>query len=87
MTRKIIRCVACARRIRDSHPHIGVEDLATGVEFNYHARPACMRRAVEETARRTRRGTVYIWHHYHVCGDYASGFRCRGGCFAGGEAA
>ena len=28
MTR-ILRCAACARRIKPHHPHIGVEDLGT----------------------------------------------------------
>jgi hypothetical protein len=80
---RTIRCVACARRIRASHPHIGVEDYDTRAEFNYHARPECQERAMEETEARIQRGKVYMVHHYHVCGDEAAGFDCRGGCFSG----
>ncbi len=49
---KAIRCVACAGRVKPQHPHIGVEDLATGVEFSYHARGGCELMA----ARRERKG-------------------------------
>jgi len=81
MTR-ILRCAGCARRIRPHHPHIGVEDLATGVEFSYHAR-RCQERAAEETAARLERGKVYVMHHYHsaLCPDAAPDFGCSGGCF------
>jgi len=80
MTR-ILRCAACARRIRPHHPHIGVEDLATGEEFSYHAR--CRERCAEETAARMERGKAYVLHHYHstLCPDEAPDFGCAGGCF------
>jgi hypothetical protein len=80
MTR-ILRCAACARRIRAHHPHIGVEDLATGGEFSYHAR--CQQRCVEETTARMERGKAYVMHHYHsaLCPDAAGGLGCAGGCF------
>jgi hypothetical protein len=79
---RILRCVACARRIRPHHPHIGVEDLQTGVEFSYHAR--CQKRAAEETAARMKRGKVYAMHHYHspLCPDESPGSGCAGGCFS-----
>jgi hypothetical protein len=85
---RIIRCVACARRIRTHHPHYGVEDLESGVEFIYHARPRCQKRMLSETAARLEAARVYVMRHYHVCGDEvcgdeASGFGCRGGCFSG----
>jgi hypothetical protein len=78
---KVIRCAACARRIRPAHPHIGVEDLATGEEFSYHAR--CQERCAEETAARMERGKVYVLHHYHsaLCPDESPGLGCSGGCF------
>ena len=83
-TRSKICCAACAGRIRTHHPHIGVEDLETGKEFSYHARPGCRERAVEETASRLERGKVYVMHHYHTsaCPDKVPGFRCSGGCFS-----
>ncbi len=83
---RVIRCLACARRIRDNHPHVGVVDLTTGSEWPYHARPRCMERASQETAVRLERGSVYILRHYHTCGDEAAGFSCSGGCFAGAAA-
>jgi hypothetical protein len=82
MSRKIIRCVACSKRIKPYHPHIGVEDYESGVEFTYHARAGCQQRAAEETAARLERGKVYMVHLYHVCKDEAPGYDCSGGCFA-----
>jgi len=82
MTR-ILRCAACSRRIRGHHPHIGVEDLETGVEFSYHTRPECQKRAALATAARLERGKVYAMHHYHssTCPDKVPGWGCAGGCF------
>ena len=83
MSARILRCAACARRIKPHHPHIGVEDLQTGVEFSYHARPECQKRCAEETATRLEAGKVYAMHHYHAstCSDESPGFGCAGGCF------
>ena len=81
--RKQSRCVACARRIRDNHPHLGVVDPEVGSEWTYHAKPRCQQRAIQETAARLQRGKVYIMRCYHVCGDKAPGFDCPGGCFSG----
>ena len=80
---KVIRCAACAGRIKPRHPHIGVEDLGTGEEFSYHARSGCQIRAVEETATRLRAGKVYVMRHYHspLCPDGSPGPGCAGGCF------
>ncbi len=80
---RVLRCAACARRIKPHHPHIGVEDLETGREFSYHVGPGCQERAAEETAARLERGKVYVLHHYHssTCPDKAPGFGCAGGCF------
>jgi len=80
---KVIRCVACAGRVKPQHPHIGVEDLKTGVEFSYHARRGCQIRAVEETATRLEAGKVYVMRHYHspLCPDESPGPGCAGGCF------
>jgi hypothetical protein len=78
-----IRCAACARRIRENHPHVGLEDYDTGKEIAYHARPRCQERAAAEMARYMERGKVYILHHYHVCGDERGGLDCVGGCFTG----
>jgi hypothetical protein len=80
---RIIRCAACAGRIRPQHPHIGVENLETGEEFSYHARPDCQKRCAEETFTRLEAGKVYAMHHYHssTCPDESPGFGCRGGCF------
>jgi hypothetical protein len=80
---RVIRCAACAGRIKPQHPHVGVEDLETGVEFSYHARPDCQIRCAEETATRLSAGKVYAAHHYHsaLCPVAASGFGCTGGCF------
>ena len=82
MTR-ILRCAACAGRIRPQAAHIGVEDLETGKEFSYHARSGCQKRCAEETATRLEAGRVYVMHHYHSarCPDEAPGFGCAGGCF------
>jgi len=79
---RTLRCAACARRIKPHHPHIGVEDLQTGVEFSYHAR-RCQERCAEETATRLEAGKVYVMHHYHsaLCPDEAPGSGCAGGCF------
>ena len=81
MSRRTIRCMACAKRIRANHPHIGVVDLTTGSEWTYHAWPKCQERTGQETAARIERGKVYVMRHYHVCDDEASGFDCSGGCF------
>ncbi len=82
MTR-ILRCAACARRIKPQHPHIGVEDHDAGREISYHARPACQKRATDETLARLEAGRVYVLHHYHsaLCPDAAAGFGCSAGCF------
>ena len=80
---RVLRCAACARRIRAHHPHIGVEDLETSQEFSYHANRSCQEAAVRETVSRMERGKVYVMHHYHsaACPDEAPGFGCAGGCF------
>jgi hypothetical protein len=80
---RVIRCAACAGRIKPHHPHIGVEDLETGKEFSYHARASCQKRCVEETVTRLEAGKVFAAHHYHSsrCPDAASGFGCAAGCF------
>jgi hypothetical protein len=80
---RVIRCAACAGRIKPQHPHIGVENLETGEEFSYHARPDCQKRCVEETVTRLEAGKVFAAHHYHSssCPDAAPGFGCSGGCF------
>jgi hypothetical protein len=80
---RTLRCVACARRIRPNHPHLGVVDLETGSEWTYHARPRCQLRAGQETAARLQRGKVYGMRYFHTCGDETAGFSCRGGCFSG----
>jgi hypothetical protein len=68
--------------MKPHHSHIGVEDLATGEEFSYHAR-RCQERAALETAARMERGKVYVMHHYHSsrCPDESPGLGCAGGCF------
>jgi hypothetical protein len=83
---RVLRCLACAKRIRERHPHVGVVDLETGSEWTYHARPRCMERAAKETLRRMERGRVYVLRHYHVCGDEVPGTDCSGGCFTGAAA-
>ncbi len=81
MSSSVIRCAACAKRIKSHHPHIGVIDLETGAETSYHAR--CQEHPVAETATRIERGKVYILRHYHssACPDERPGFGCAGGCF------
>lgn len=79
---RTLRCVACTRRIRDHHPHIGLLDLQTGEEISsYHAR--CQERADQETIARLERGKAYVLRHYHssACPDETPGFGCAGGCF------
>ena len=82
---RILRCAACHRRIKPTHPHIGVEDLATGQEFSYHARAGCQERAALETAARLECGKIYALHHYHSsrCPDALPMWDCSGGCFDG----
>jgi len=80
---RTLRCVACAKRIRPIHPHLGVVDLTSGTEWAYHARPRCQLRAGQETAARLERGRVYVLRYFHTCGDETAGFHCRGGCFSG----
>jgi hypothetical protein len=80
---RVLRCLACARRIRERHPHLGVVDLETGSEWTYHARARCMEVASRETVARLERGRLYILRHYHTCSDERAGFECRGGCFSG----
>ncbi len=84
MSHKPLRCAACARRIRPHHPRIGVEDYDTGVEFSYHARPECSKRAAEDMHVMMKGGGLYLLHHYHVCDDAEPDFDCSGGCFSGG---
>jgi hypothetical protein len=78
---RILRCAACARRIKSHHPHIGLIDLETAAELSYHAR--CQERAASDIAAMAERGKVYILRHYHSssCPDGDPGFGCRGGCF------
>jgi Fe2+ or Zn2+ uptake regulation protein len=83
MSGRVIRCAACSRRIKGSHPHIGIEDYGTGREIAYHAHSECQERAVKEMGAMLERGKLYILHHYHVCPDEAPGFHCSGGCFSG----
>ena len=82
MTR-ILRCAACARRIKSHHPHIGVIDLEAGREISYHAKRSCQEHAAAETVARIECGKVYVLRHYHssACPDEAPGFGCAGGCF------
>ena len=77
----VLRCAACTRRIRSSHPHIGLIDLETSQEFSYHAR--CQHRAAEDFAAVAERGKAYILRHYHSsrCPDEVPGWDCSGGCF------
>ena len=78
---KLLRCAACARRIKSHHPHIGVIELETGAEISYHAR--CQQSAAEEFAAMVERGKVFVLRHYHssACPDERPGFGCAGGCF------
>ncbi len=80
---RVIRCAACAARIKPQHAHVGVENLETGEEFSYHARADCQIRAAEETLQRLEAGKVFAAHHYHSarCPDAVLGFGCSGGCF------
>lgn len=80
---KVIRCAACAGRIKPQHAHLGVMDLEKGEEFSYHARPGCQIRAAEETVTRVEAGKVYGLRHYHAstCPDESPSFGCTGGCF------
>jgi hypothetical protein len=85
MTR-ILRCAACARRIKPHHPYVGLIDHESGREISYHAssaNPNCQKRAAEEMASLLERGRVYTLRHYHSsrCPDKVPGFGCRGGCF------
>jgi len=80
---RVLRCLACARRIRERHPHLGVVDLETGSEWTYHARPRCQLRAGQEKAARLARGKVYVMRFYHACNDEVPGADCSGGCFSG----
>jgi hypothetical protein len=82
MTR-ILRCAACARRIKSHHPHIGVIDLEAGREISYHAKRSCQEHAAAETIARIECGKVYVLRHYHssACPDDDPGFGCAGGCF------
>ena len=86
MSGRSLRCAACSRRIRDHHPHIGIEDHASGREVAYHARPECQERGADHMAAMIERGKVYVLHHHHVCGDAVPGFDCSGGCFSGSVA-
>ena len=81
--KRVIRCAACTRRIRDHHPYIGLERYDTGREVAYHARDACQEAGAEQLAQMMKVGRIYVIHHYHVCGDEAGGFDCSGGCFSG----
>ena len=82
MTRAL-RCAACTRRIRGSHAHVGLIDLAkpSGREISYHAR--CQHRAAEDFAAMAERGKAYVLRHYHAahCPDKVPGWGCAGGCF------
>jgi len=82
----VLRCAACTRRIRSSHPHIGLIDVESGREICYHAssaNPSCQRRGAEDMASLLERGRMYILRHYHAltCPDERPGFGCSGGCF------
>jgi hypothetical protein len=85
---RILRCAACHRRIKPTHPHVGLVDLAKpgGREISYHASsadPSCQRRGVEEIAAMLERGRVYVLrlHHSSLCPDEVPGWGCTGGCF------
>ena len=83
MSGRVIRCVACSKRIKPHHAHIGLIDHESGREISYHAHPSCQRRGAEEMASLLERGRVYVLRHYHAstCPDEAPGWGCTGGCF------
>lgn len=80
---RILRCAACTRRIRPTHPHVGLIDHESGNKITYHAHPDCQRRGVQEMVSLLKRGRRYILRYYHssTCPDKAPGFGCAGGCF------
>jgi hypothetical protein len=75
-------CLACARRIRDDQPYIGIEDTRTGREMRYHGLADCQMVAAGQFGRMMEGGAVYVIHHYHICGDEENGLDCAGGCFS-----
>lgn len=81
MSSGTVMCEACNRRIRREHPHIGVIDVGTGKETNYHA--SCTTAAAITPVVETigNGGGVFTLRHHHVCGDEQHGFDCSGGCF------
>src|SRR5215208_1400879 len=80
-----VKCSACKRRIRDNHPYVGLEDYDTGKERAYHAKPACQEALSETISRAAGTGKLLLVHHYHTCGDEASGYECYAGCFSSAE--
>ena len=74
------RCAHCKKRIRENHQHVGLM-LGPGTELAYHAREACRGRAFQVVMEASVKGGVFGIHHYHTCGDEASGFDCYAGCF------
>jgi hypothetical protein len=77
------RCLACARRIGDDDPYIGIEDTRTGREMRYHGLATCQHVAAGQFGMMMEGGALYLIHHYHTCGDEENGFDCAGGCFSG----
>jgi hypothetical protein len=76
----VLKCSGCGERIRDTHPHIGLEDYDSGQERYYHA--ACQQQAAAVVAQSAGEGQVWLMHLYHVCPDTAPGYDCSKGCFA-----
>ncbi len=81
--KRVLRCLACGRRIKENHPYVGVENLDNGTELHYQALPSCQMTGGQQVASKIEKGGVYVAHHYHVCDDEAPGLDCSGECFSG----
>jgi len=78
----VLICRACLYPIRDSEPHVAIENLETGEVASFHRDPECTWHAHTRLSEKVHKGESHAVHLLHVCDDAAAGYECEAGCFA-----
>jgi hypothetical protein len=76
-----LRCDACGEPIRDTEPHLALEDQDAETELYYHRDFECQKQGGLRSAAELQRGHVYSLHHVHACDEPEKGYACTAGCF------
>jgi hypothetical protein len=75
-------CAACGEPIRDTEPHLTLEDHDEGTKHHFHRDYECQKQGGIQAAAELQPGHVYSFHHMHTCDDPEAGYRCSQGCFS-----